>query len=31
MKQSEMSAEMIAWLFGDTELDPDTNTTRNEG
>lgn len=30
-KQSDLPPELLAWLFSDTELDPETNTTKNEG
>lgn len=30
-KQSDLDPALLAWLFSDTELDPETNTTKNEG
>ena len=30
-KQQDLPPELLAWLFSDTEWDPETNTTTNEG
>jgi hypothetical protein len=31
MEQSELPPELLAWLFSDTEIDPKTGITKNEG
>jgi uncharacterized phage infection (PIP) family protein YhgE len=31
MRQDELDPALLAWLFSDTEWDPETNTTKNEG
>jgi hypothetical protein len=30
-KQSDLDPRLLAWIFSDTELDPETGITKNEG